>query len=1038
MEIDTTTNEADLGGIKKGDRASFTVYAYPDKTVWGSVHNIRINPTTVSGVVSYNVTIFFNNDDEKVLPGMTAIVKIYVSEKKGVLGVPNSALRFIPTGENKQILNNITKKLKVGDRASFTVYAYPDKTVWGSVHNIRINPTTVSGVVSYNVTIFFNNDDEKVLPGMTAIVKIYVSEKKGVLGVPNSALRFIPTGENKQILNNITKKLKVGDRASFTVYAYPDKTVWGSVHNIRINPTTVSGVVSYNVTIFFNNDDEKVLPGMTAIVKIYVSEKKGVLGVPNSALRFIPTGENKQILNNITKKLKVGDRASFTVYAYPDKTVWGSVHNIRINPTTVSGVVSYNVTIFFNNDDEKVLPGMTAIVKIYVSEKKGVLGVPNSALRFIPTGENKQILNNITKKLKVGDRASFTVYAYPDKTVWGSVHNIRINPTTVSGVVSYNVTIFFNNDDEKVLPGMTAIVKIYVSEKKGVLGVPNSALRFIPTGENKQILNNITKKLKVGDRASFTVYAYPDKTVWGSVHNIRINPTTVSGVVSYNVTIFFNNDDEKVLPGMTAIVKIYVSEKKGVLGVPNSALRFIPTGENKQILNNITKKLKVGDRASFTVYAYPDKTVWGSVHNIRINPTTVSGVVSYNVTIFFNNDDEKVLPGMTAIVKIYVSEKKGVLGVPNSALRFIPTGENKQILNNITKKLKVGDRASFTVYAYPDKTVWGSVHNIRINPTTVSGVVSYNVTIFFNNDDEKVLPGMTAIVKIYVSEKKGVLGVPNSALRFIPTGENKQILNNITKKLKVGDRASFTVYAYPDKTVWGSVHNIRINPTTVSGVVSYNVTIFFNNDDEKVLPGMTAIVKIYVSEKKGVLGVPNSALRFIPTGENKQILNNITKKLKVGDRASFTVYAYPDKTVWGSVHNIRINPTTVSGVVSYNVTIFFNNDDEKVLPGMTAIVKIYVSEKKGVLGVPNSALRFIPTGENKQILNNITKKLKVGEGVVWVLENGVPKPVIVKLGINNDEYTEVASKDIQSGTEVITGIQSSSKGAAAPGRRMFF
>jgi HlyD family secretion protein len=172
----------------------------------------------------------------------------------------------------------------------------------------------------------------------------------------------------------------------------------------------------------------------------------------------------------------------------------------------------------------------------------------------------------------------------------------------------------------------------------------------------------------------------------------------------------------------------------------------------------------------------------------------------------------------------------------------------------------------------------------------------------------------------------------------------------------------------------------------------------------------------------------------IDTTTNEADLGGIKK----GDEASFTVYAYPDKTIWGSVHNIRINPTTVSGVVSYNVTIFFNNDDEKVLPGMTAIVKIYVSEKKGVLGVPNSALRFIPTGENKQILNNITKKLKVGEGVVWVLENGVPKPVIVKLGINNDEYTEVASKDIQSGTEVITGIQSSSKGAAAPGRRMFF
>ncbi len=160
--------------------------------------------------------------------------------------------------------------------------------------------------------------------------------------------------------------------------------------------------------------------------------------------------------------------------------------------------------------------------------------------------------------------------------------------------------------------------------------------------------------------------------------------------------------------------------------------------------------------------------------------------------------------------------------------------------------------------------------------------------------------------------------------------------------------------------------------------------------------------------------------------------------IKKGDKASFTVYAYPDKTIWGSVHNIRINPTTVSGVVSYNVTIFFGNKKELILPGMTALVKIYISEKKGVLGVPNSALRFIPTGENKQVLDNLSKKLKAGEGVVWVLKKGSPEPVIVKLGISNDEYTDVISKDIKAGAKVITGIESSYQGAAAPGKRMFF
>lgn len=159
--------------------------------------------------------------------------------------------------------------------------------------------------------------------------------------------------------------------------------------------------------------------------------------------------------------------------------------------------------------------------------------------------------------------------------------------------------------------------------------------------------------------------------------------------------------------------------------------------------------------------------------------------------------------------------------------------------------------------------------------------------------------------------------------------------------------------------------------------------------------------------------------------------------IKKGDKASFTVYAYPNKTFWGYVHNIRINPTTVSGVVSYNVTIYFKNKKGLILPGMTAIPKIYVSEKKDVVGVPNSALRFIPSNENKGVLDAISKRLKVGYGVVWILKNKKPEPLIVKLGINNDSYTQVIFEDIKAGAKVITGLKSSNQIAGSVRRRFF-
>ncbi len=163
--------------------------------------------------------------------------------------------------------------------------------------------------------------------------------------------------------------------------------------------------------------------------------------------------------------------------------------------------------------------------------------------------------------------------------------------------------------------------------------------------------------------------------------------------------------------------------------------------------------------------------------------------------------------------------------------------------------------------------------------------------------------------------------------------------------------------------------------------------------------------------------------------------------IKKGDKVSFTVYAYPNKVFYGYVHDIRINPTIVSGVVSYTVTVYFNNKNNLLLPGMTATPKIYTEKKEGVIAVPNSALRFMPPNISSAITNQITKKLKPGQGVVWVFKNNQPVPLIVKLGINNNTYTQVISKQITAGSIVITGLKTvyvvKSSGFKGGGRLFF-
>ncbi|HEY6321020.1 MAG TPA: efflux RND transporter periplasmic adaptor subunit [Thermoanaerobaculia bacterium] len=96
MQVLTNIDEADVGGIKLGQAASFTVDAYPDQTFRGAVAQIRLSTQTVQNVVTYPVMLDVPNLDGKLMPGMTANVLVPVDVRRNTLRVPNAALRFKP------------------------------------------------------------------------------------------------------------------------------------------------------------------------------------------------------------------------------------------------------------------------------------------------------------------------------------------------------------------------------------------------------------------------------------------------------------------------------------------------------------------------------------------------------------------------------------------------------------------------------------------------------------------------------------------------------------------------------------------------------------------------------------------------------------------------------------------------------------------------------------------------------------------------------------------------------------------------------
>ncbi|MGO8911083.1 MAG: efflux RND transporter periplasmic adaptor subunit [Bradyrhizobium sp.] len=97
MEVDANVSESDIGGIKLGNKATFTVDAYPKRTFEGAVTQVRQSPQTVQNVVTYDIVIGVDNTDLALMPGLTAASRIVVDQRDDVMRVPNQALRYVPS-----------------------------------------------------------------------------------------------------------------------------------------------------------------------------------------------------------------------------------------------------------------------------------------------------------------------------------------------------------------------------------------------------------------------------------------------------------------------------------------------------------------------------------------------------------------------------------------------------------------------------------------------------------------------------------------------------------------------------------------------------------------------------------------------------------------------------------------------------------------------------------------------------------------------------------------------------------------------------
>lgn len=158
-------------------------------------------------------------------------------------------------------------------------------------------------------------------------------------------------------------------------------------------------------------------------------------------------------------------------------------------------------------------------------------------------------------------------------------------------------------------------------------------------------------------------------------------------------------------------------------------------------------------------------------------------------------------------------------------------------------------------------------------------------------------------------------------------------------------------------------------------------------------------------------------------------------QIRVGQQARFTVDAFPERPFDAEIRDISYASVTTDGVVTYDARLDVDNTDMLLRPGMTATVSVVTQQAKGVLTVPSSAFRYRPTETRERgfsMLSMFTGRRgpmrrpgqteqPPAEGLrtLYVLENGQPRRVDVKIGSSDGDRTEVLS-GLEEGDRVIT------------------
>jgi HlyD family secretion protein len=269
---------------------------------------------------------------------------------------------------------------------------------------------------------------------------------------------------------------------------------------------------------------------------------------------------------------------------------------------------------------------------------------------------------------------------------------------------------------------------------------------------------------------------------------------------------------------------------------------------------------------------------------------------------------------------------------------------------------------------------------------------------------------------------------------------NMQVDTNVDEadigRIQVGQRVTFTVDAFPGREFIGQVEQIRKAPQTIQNVVTYTVVVTAENQDQHLLPGMTANVQLVIDERQAVLKVSNAALRFRPSNAETDTVAG-TSNVEKGRISSGGIGQQAERLK-------RLNEMLgLTKDQQAQVRAIFAEQRERII----ALRRQGVApddiriEVKRMWKQSSSAISAILTPEQREKFLKIATSRKanpVRRGRVWLLDkNGTPMPVDIITGISDGSFTEIVRGNLKAGQEVIAGTSQLERRSSGSGLRRF-